>query len=121
MVTSSSRPLHYAVHRLVELAGGVRDASVVSLHPSEHCVVEVGEFDGVERPFTRWLGGTVVLSPLSGFSAVKGVHDGLTLRQWTTLLQDDGTVEPSSPRLSYAWHFSVTSPDALVKEKPVRL
>lgn len=119
--SSSSPPssfVAYAVHRLVAADGFLCSGmAIVILDSSNRQVLSWQPFDGVERPHTQWLGGTVILSHCQQLPPSLSVRKQYSLQAWVENLACHVS---SSVFPIYAWHIpSIEDSDLL--SVPVKL
>ncbi|MBQ8362170.1 MAG: hypothetical protein IJX44_09560 [Bacteroidaceae bacterium] len=114
----SSPVLTYAVHRLVDASGFLCSGmAIINLHHSSHQIIDWQPFDGVERPRTQWLGGTVILSHYRHLPSILSTIRQHSLQEWTDCL----SCQASSPTLPlYAWHIPHTE-WTVMSPTPIRL
>lgn len=114
----SSSFVAYAVHRLVDADGFLCcGMAIVILHSSNRQVLSWQPFDGVERPHTQWLGGTVILSHCQQIPSSLSVRHLHSLQVWVENLACHVL---SSAMPLYAWHISSTESSDLFSV-PVKL
>lgn len=107
-------PKRYASNRFVDRKGEIYGLSIVTLTPNR-TMQSHSLFSGKEEPFTQWIGGTVIASPLS--SLPTPVVPPTTLQDWIELLVKADN-DASLPL--YLWHTIITDMNAHCPP-PIRL
>lgn len=102
--------LQYACNQLFDIKGDNKGSCVVEVSSTEHFLLKYFPLNGIETPFTQWLGGSMILSRLS---VIPNNLKCNTLDYWIKLLQEN--ISTSSEKV-YIWHTEVTNLNEIVTD-----
>lgn len=95
----------YASNRFVDKAGNINGSTIVTI-TSNHTLQCAHPLEGREEPFTEWIGGTIITSPLASLPTSA---TATTLKDWIELLV---TPDTSASLPLYLWHTISTDIEA---------
>jgi len=105
--------MNVACNRLIGLGGKDEGNGpwLVEVDDRTGMVKGISPLDGMERSFTQWLGGTIIIS---SFNRMEPSVSCQPLSQWIALLSSLSEDESADWHQGYAWHLPVCQPEASV-------